>query len=77
MPKLKRISSPELIKWLLKKGFKQKPSGSTSHLTFYKGNNYCTISVKHGKKKISTGTLKAILSDKQTGMEKEYRDDFK
>ena len=43
---------------------------------FYKGNRTTMISMKHGKKKIPTGTLKQILSDEQTGLKREYREYF-
>ena len=61
---------------VFRKGFRVKRIGKTSHVKLYRGTRHTTISIKHGKKKIPVGTLKQILSDRQTGMEKEYREDF-
>jgi len=76
MAKLKPISAPELVRWLVHKGFVIKKIGKTSHIKLYRGSRHTTISMKHGKKKIPTGTLKEILGPKQTGMEQDYRDEF-
>jgi len=76
MSKLKPISAPELVNWLIKQGFGVKRIGKTSHVKLFRAGRHTTISLKHGKKKIPTGTLKQILGPKQTSMEEEYRRDF-
>ena len=76
MAKLKPISAPELVRWLVHKGFRKNRIGKTSHVKLSMDSRHTTISMKHGKKKIPTGTLKEILGPKQTGMEQEYRKEF-
>ena len=76
MLKLHQISAPELVKWLKKQGFERVPGGKSSHVKLRRGNRETTVSIKHGKKKLPIGTLKQILSDEQTGLEREYREYF-
>ena len=63
MPKLPVLKDKELIKVLLKLGFKEHAESGSSHLVFKHPDGRRTTVARHPGKDIPNGTLKGIIRD--------------